>query len=215
MAGNIYEKLAAWYLRFNGYFMVTNFTVHPDYKNKPGGTDADILAVRFPYSREAPLGFEFNNDDNLIKNDRIDFLIGEVKAGQCALNDSWKNRSRGNIEYALRWMGFAPQDAIDGLANDIYATGGTERIAGVSCRLIFFGARNDDLLNAEMPNSVQRIYDSIIDFLSQRFRTGCWKPTRVLWDEEIKEFAEKCQNNDRKALQKWISDKLGRFQEER
>src|SRR5438128_2340588 len=52
MPANRFEALATWYLRFNGYFTTPDFTVHPDFRNQPGGTDADVLAVRFPHSKE-------------------------------------------------------------------------------------------------------------------------------------------------------------------
>jgi len=50
MAANRFELLATWYLRFNGYFTIQDFTVHPDFRKQGGGTDTDILAVRFPHS---------------------------------------------------------------------------------------------------------------------------------------------------------------------
>src|SRR5690348_6888261 len=75
MAANRYELLASWYLRFNGYFTTPNFIVHKDYRKRPGGTDADILAVRFPCSTEFQLRFKFECDPRLVVyQDKIDFL---------------------------------------------------------------------------------------------------------------------------------------------
>jgi hypothetical protein len=44
------EKVAYWYLRLNGFLQIENFYVHPAGR---GGarTDADLLAVRFPYPK--------------------------------------------------------------------------------------------------------------------------------------------------------------------
>ncbi len=83
MAANRFELLATWYLRFNGYFTIQDFTVHPDFRNQPGGTDADILAVRFPYSEEFQRRYSFDRDQELIRPKRTDILICEVKAGRC------------------------------------------------------------------------------------------------------------------------------------
>lgn len=45
------EKVAHWYLRLNGFLQIENFYVHPSGR---GGarTDADLLAVRFPFRAE-------------------------------------------------------------------------------------------------------------------------------------------------------------------
>ena len=45
------EKVAYWYFRLNGFLQIENFVVHPE---RRGGqrTDADLLAVRFPYRAE-------------------------------------------------------------------------------------------------------------------------------------------------------------------
>lgn len=89
MSTNRVEKLVYRYLRFNGYLTVENFTVHPDFKKHPE-TEADILAVRFPRSEENPEGYTFRRDKKLIFPDVNDFIIGEVKSGQCGVNEnSW------------------------------------------------------------------------------------------------------------------------------
>jgi len=45
------EKVAYWYIRLNGFFQIENFVVHPE---RRGGqrTDADLLAIRFPFRAE-------------------------------------------------------------------------------------------------------------------------------------------------------------------
>lgn len=65
--GNKFEQLALWYLRLNGYLTVPNFVLHPD---TPGSerTDADLLAVRFPYSGEVA-GTPMRRDDILVRQD--------------------------------------------------------------------------------------------------------------------------------------------------
>jgi hypothetical protein len=85
------EKVAYWYFRLNGFFQIENFVVHPSGR---GGqrTDADLLAVRFPYRAERL--FDNRNDimsDDVqrlsLSNDLIDVVIAEVKTNQpCTLN---------------------------------------------------------------------------------------------------------------------------------
>jgi hypothetical protein len=47
---NFAERIAYWYLRLNGFFMVENFVHHENEERH--GADADILAMRLPGARE-------------------------------------------------------------------------------------------------------------------------------------------------------------------
>ena len=49
--GNKFEQLALWYLRLNGSLMVSDLVLDPD-TARSEMTDADLLAVMFPCSRE-------------------------------------------------------------------------------------------------------------------------------------------------------------------
>ncbi|MEE9214556.1 MAG: hypothetical protein V3U54_07140 [Thermodesulfobacteriota bacterium] len=80
------EKLAALYLRLNGYF-VSGFIVHApiEYQNAAGETrrvktELDILAVRFPFNRE-PERVVLPSTYIDVSNSHIDNVIGEVKGG--------------------------------------------------------------------------------------------------------------------------------------
>jgi hypothetical protein len=122
MAVSKTEEIVTWYLRFNGYFTTTNFTVHPDTRN--GGTDADVIAVRFPHSVENPGRHIFTRDPRLIKNNVIDFVIAEVKSGLCNLNNTWVNPDKKNVEYTLKWMGFSvDENLLHTIADSIYTKG--------------------------------------------------------------------------------------------
>src|SRR5437764_11426823 len=84
------EKVAYWYFRLNGFLQIENFVVHPE---RRGGqrTDADLLAVRFPYRAERL----FDNPSDIMADDEqrlslsrnlIDVVIAEVKRNQpCTL----------------------------------------------------------------------------------------------------------------------------------
>jgi hypothetical protein len=81
------ETIAALYLRLNGYF-VSSFIAHAPFGNM---TEIDVLAVRFPFHREAER--EVDVCRRLIPPaDGIDVVIGEVKGGH----------SRPNFNSALR-----------------------------------------------------------------------------------------------------------------
>src|SRR6476661_7318065 len=88
------EKVAYWYFRLNGFLQIENFVVHPGRRGAQR-TDADLLAVRFPYRAERL--FDDPNDvmaddEHLLalSHDQIDVLIVEVKTNQpCTLNGPW------------------------------------------------------------------------------------------------------------------------------
>jgi hypothetical protein len=45
------EKVAYWYFRLNGFFQIENIVAHPARQGSQR-TDADLLAVRFPFRVE-------------------------------------------------------------------------------------------------------------------------------------------------------------------
>ncbi len=68
MNANFGEELTYWYLRLNGFFIINNFVLH--HNNKGRTSDADLLAVRFPYVQE-DVGGQENDWDKAFFN-RID-----------------------------------------------------------------------------------------------------------------------------------------------
>lgn len=127
-----YELLVRWYLRLNGYLGIENFVVHEPTEggNRPGA-EMDVLAVRFPYSREVP-DFPIENDLNLLDEEAtrdglIDFVIAEVKGGQRGgLNRVWRRPSDDvkvdRVSYLLRWLGpLDDEQVLHDVATDLQA----------------------------------------------------------------------------------------------
>lgn len=78
------------YLRLNGY-SVSGFIVHAQ---KGATTEMDVLAVRFPCHQEPER--EVQCCKHLaIPSNQIDFIVGEVKGGQGAVN--FNARFRENL----------------------------------------------------------------------------------------------------------------------
>ena len=101
------EKVAYWYLRLNGFLQIEDFYVHPGGK---GGarTDADLLAVRFPYRAERlyddPNEIMEDDDKRLaLTTSYIDVVIAEVKTGLCALNGTEPSHYRAD-HYKPDWQ---------------------------------------------------------------------------------------------------------------
>ncbi|HEV2490789.1 MAG TPA: hypothetical protein VGT03_13365 [Candidatus Acidoferrales bacterium] len=210
MPANRLELLATWYLRFNGFFTTPNFTEHPDYRKQPGGTDADVLAVRFPYSEERQRRFVFERDGDLIRPDRVDFLICEVKRGKCGLNDTWRKPERHSVEYAIRFMGFdGGNGRISEMAATVYKSGcfewAQQALSARFCvRFVCFGAVRNLELESDLPGAQQILHkEQVIEFLRGRFTKGCEGITRENWDPEIIKFAELCRTKSNEQLFEW------------
>jgi hypothetical protein len=58
---NFADRIAYWYMRLNGFFMVENFVHHETIERR--GADADILAIRLPHARESIGSREVPCDD--------------------------------------------------------------------------------------------------------------------------------------------------------
>jgi len=145
-----YELFVKWYLRLHGYLSVENFIIHEPLQGAvPQGGEIDLLAVRFPFSREEPSpGFIFDLDPKLMDQDVLtrkltDFVIAEVKSAQDTLNDLWRpptsNIKLRRTEYLIRWLGFCHTDmAIRHVAEELQAKQ-TALLGGFRIRLIYFG----------------------------------------------------------------------------
>ncbi len=167
------EQLALWYLRLNGYFVTPNFIAHGD-----GGprTDVDVLAVRFPHSREYP-------DDAkrlYIPADKIDVVFAESKTGRCKLNGPWKSGGDNKaLEYVLRRVGTFENDAaITSAANQLYEKQKYEK-GDYVVRIVCFGGQT----NGTLPHVTQILWPDVLSFISQRFGTyRAQKAEHQHWD---------------------------------
>jgi hypothetical protein len=138
------EKVAYWYFRPNGFLQIENFVVYP---KKHGGqrTDANLLAVRFPYRAERL----FDNSNNIMAGDVHRFslsrylivvVIAEVKTNQpCTVNSPWTRKDRQNVRRVLAAIGCLPPSRIDAAAADIYRAGVHRSDLGLRIRLIAMG----------------------------------------------------------------------------
>lgn len=195
MAANRVESLVYWYLRFNGYLTVTNFTVHPDHKKDPE-TEADILAVRFRYSKEEPKGYVFDRDPGLVIETPIDFIVGEVKSSRCMINEnSWGNPILPHFQYAIEWMGFENDpNIINAIAQELHAQGAWCE-EGISIRVAAFGSEHNSDLEKRYPRILQVCHAHMVEFIYNRLTTHCHKLHRENWDSFILNYVVLIEKN--------------------
>jgi len=195
------ERVAYWYFRLNGFLQIENFVVHPGRK---GGqrTDADILAVRFPYRAEFLLDHHEPMQDDIdtlaLSADQIDIVIAEVKTNQpCILNGPWTIEDRQNVPRVLAAIGCLPRERIDTAAKDIYGEG-LHASDGLRIRLVAIGRDHNIELAASHPRVVQLTWSQILHFIWNRFDKYRQQKTQVdQWDrsgKHLKRLAENCKD---------------------
>lgn len=146
-----HELVVRWYLRFNGYLGVENFVIHQAVQNGnvQVGED-DVLAVRFPSSREDP-GFLLETDEHLVdaearEHGLVDFVVAEVKGGRKdTLNSVWQPPSNptkvDRVRYLIRWLGpLADDEEINRVSTELQASH-RSRSGQYLFRVLLFGRK--------------------------------------------------------------------------
>lgn len=91
--GNRAAEVAGFFLRLNGFFLISDFVIHHDSKSEFFRTDADFVGVRFSGSVEKIGGrklADFSEFSDWSREKVALVVLCEVKAGICAVNDSWQ-----------------------------------------------------------------------------------------------------------------------------
>lgn len=105
---NYGEKIAYWYLRLNGFFLLNNFVTHRTQENAYA-SDIDLLGIRLPHVFEEVGGQDDDWHQQLM--DVLDPTIPtgvlcEVKTGAFQNVDLFKAEY---VQYAVDRFGFAPR----------------------------------------------------------------------------------------------------------
>ncbi|MER8809572.1 hypothetical protein [Mesorhizobium australicum] len=167
------EKVAYWYFRLNGFFQIENFVVHPERRGSQR-TDADLLAVRFPFRAERL--FDDPNDimaDDMqrlaLSENLIDIVIAEVKTNQpCTLNGPWTRQDQQNVHRVLAAIGCLSPDRIEAAAADIYRAG-SHFTDTLRIRLVAVGRDRSEEISATYPEVTQLLWAEMLVFIWDRF----------------------------------------------
>ncbi len=177
------EAVAQWYLRLNGFMSISGYVIHIDqaepHTTRNGDqviqrTEADIVAVRFPFSTEVIAGRIMEDDSWIIQSsssanhEKVLFVLAEVKSSECRLNGPWTNKNSRNMQRLIRRMGFAHSpDEIDKIADSIYRLGrwkGEHSILQYVC----FGSQKSPQICDSHPQVVQITWADVGRFLERR-----------------------------------------------
>lgn len=114
---NYGEVLAYWYLRLNGFFLLTDFVLHQGALLERT-SDCDILAVRFSHTYEEIGGQRVDWDDQLFREigfdldaprDQVIGLIVQVKTGSNEVGEAF---SDAKLTMAVQRLGFFSDEEI-------------------------------------------------------------------------------------------------------
>ena len=158
------EELAHWYLRFNGFFTISNFVVHPTRRGSQL-TDGDIVGVRFPNRAEFPNGPGADDGVFGAVGTQPYFVLTEVKRTLCELNPSWRTPPHSPVASLLRDLGPFPESEVQNVATELIAWGSHEA-GGIYASLLFIGETFDSTLPVNAP---KRTWANIIEFIHDRF----------------------------------------------
>jgi hypothetical protein len=192
------ETFARWYLRFNGYLGVENLIVHEPVAGAiPQGTEFDVVAVRFPHSREIA-DFELPRHNKLTAVEKagvVNVVVAEVKGGRdTTVNDVWRPETDGGrqldrLKYLIRWLGFHDSEAdIEHVAAELRRTAKSDR--GCFIQAVYFGARCSPVATSLGISQIllAEIASWIVDT-----RASCWRDRDIAkrschdqWDPFIK-----------------------------
>ena len=161
------EEVASWYFRLNGFLSIPGFIVHPDVVRRNPMTEADLIAVRFPYSTEIIADRRMEDDPRLTAlatGSQVLFLLVEVKTDLCNINGPWSNKEAGNMQRVIRRLGFAEEEAVEGISSVMYQDLRWENDTHV-LQYVTVGSRLNDGRQRQYRRLVQIVWSEISDFL--------------------------------------------------
>jgi hypothetical protein len=190
--GSRAEEVASWYFRLNGFLQIPGFVLHSDDPRR-AVTDADVLAVRFPYSQESLRGVRMVDDrwlSNTTRSNQVLVVIAEVKASLCHVNGPWRDPARGGMERVLRRIGFAPEDKLNVIADSLYKSLHWEN-DDFWVQYVCIGDRPNHDLAKRYPQLKQLTWADIAAFMWERFGSfGPIKGAPRNWPMFGREFAD-------------------------
>ncbi len=175
------------YLRLNGYFTVSEFSVLE--ADRRGGTrtatDLDILAFRYAGAgrpvtnarRQVPQLLRFEPDPVLgAASDAADMIVGEVKEGRAQVNEGALHLKV--LESALSRFGCCPADTAGQVARQLLAEGEARNAHGHRVRMIAFGSVGESSRRWRVI-TMGHVVQFLEDYISE-----CWQ---VLRDVQFKD----------------------------
>jgi len=117
---NYAEDAVEWYLRLNGFFLLSNYVLHPENGTEERQGDVDILAVRPPFVDER-VGGRRDHDETLLKQANDDSWIGVICEVTTALQVKKEFFRKDYLRAAVARLGLVDPSFVDAVVNDLLA----------------------------------------------------------------------------------------------
>jgi hypothetical protein len=172
---NYGEEIAYWYLRFNGFFPIDNFVIHPS-EDVDYPSDVDIIAVRFPHVYEEIGGKKDDWDTSFLELFPRKVPIGllcEVKTGN-DINGIFKPE---NVSYAVGRFGFIPHNATHNyteLVSSVQKNAYTGRDNFQIVKVLFSKRdrlkKNDNFFHFPLSHLIKFLNDRFIKYPKEKYK---------------------------------------------
>lgn len=192
------EGVTSWYFRLNGFLTIPGFIVHPDQHRHFPRTEADLVGVRFPFSKEFISTRQMDDDPLLASIDRtghrIVFVLVETKTDLCKINGPWSKPQDENMQRIIRRIGFAEESLVNGIAAKMYDSARWEDESYV-LQYICVGNRKNDGIQRNFPDLLQIDWSEMAHFFWGRFEKFPEKlpdggPLHAQWPDFGRKFGE-------------------------
>ncbi|TDL47397.1 hypothetical protein E2R60_29900 [Paenibacillus dendritiformis] len=191
MDRNFGEELVYWYLRLNGFFIINNFVLHHDTASRT--SDADLLAVRFPYVYEDIGGREEDWDATLLSHFPKGSIIGLICEVKTGLNFNRENIfCESNLYKALGRFGF-----ISGLNSYIRELSMSSKIEVENYQVskVLFSRKKvsprTDCIHIKLVHVKQFIKNRMTKYMDRKLADRMFFPSSLLqyiiWEENLRE----------------------------
>ena len=182
---NFGERVAYWYLRLQGFLPVQDFVLHGD-GSIDRTADADLVAVRLTHSKEEINGESLKPDSALEKQlaatGRNVALIVQVKTG--GETGAGRAFESGRLEYAIRFLGFAPPGQVGELARGLADKPSVEFAFDWKIAKLFVADNPQcaDALNVSLQDALGFIRDRLASYRDTKSRD------RIFFPDELMQF---------------------------
>lgn len=193
------ERLAYWYLRLNGFFVLDNFVIHPD-TGSDQRTDVDLFGVRFRDRAELLLNPMKDDPRWTPSKTYVSVVIAEVKRAECELNGPWTKPAHQNMHRVLRAIGAFPEAKVDAAAKALYENG-LFTDEQCTCRLVAMGAKMGKLTIDAVP---QVLFRDMLQFVHARFQQYERQKANVgQWSQDGQDLARSARGMSLRSFMTW------------
>jgi hypothetical protein len=149
-------------------------------------------------------------DDTLITNlsRKTLIILGEVKTRAVNINSSWRDKSKENMERALRALGKFPVNKVKNIAEELYRNGFFEN-KNIKITWICIGSERNTIIENSYPSIPIILFDEMLEFIYDRFSQYYQiKVSHNQWDKTGKQLFDGITQHNKEEYKKLFDVKV-------